>query len=169
MAKRQWKQMTRCLRLSAQELTRRGRPTKGNEGIQKIHEKIVAIFPDWSSMKKRDAIVSFAKLAVIQSVPQPRKRSWKQIQKERDAFYASREWMTLRYEVLKEFGARCLVCGRTARDGIKIHVDHIKPRSLFPELELAKENLQVLCEDCNKGKSNRDDIDWRSYLPERTQ
>ena len=51
-----------------------------------------------------------------------------------------------------------MVCGSTER----IHVDHIKPRSKYPELELDINNLQVLCEDCNIGKSNIDETDWRT-------
>jgi len=43
----------------------------------------------------------------------------------------------------------------------QIHVDHIKPRSKFPELELVFDNLQVLCDDCNIGKSNVDSTDFR--------
>ena len=78
------------------------------------------------------------------------------------AFYESREWRNLRYKVLKKHGAKCQCCGRSAKDGIIIHVDHIKPRSKFPELELNEDNLQILCEDCNLGKSNRDDTDWRA-------
>jgi 5-methylcytosine-specific restriction endonuclease McrA len=42
-----------------------------------------------------------------------------------------------------------------------MHVDHIKPRSRFPHLELSLDNLQVLCAACNVGKGNRDEIDWR--------
>jgi len=47
--------------------------------------------------------------------------------------------------------------------GIVIHVDHIKPRSRYPELSLEIENLQVLCEDCNMGKSNVFETDWRVF------
>lgn len=43
-----------------------------------------------------------------------------------------------------------------------IHVDHIKPRSKFPELSLVQSNLQILCADCNLGKSNKDQTDWRT-------
>jgi hypothetical protein len=78
-----------------------------------------------------------------------------------DPFYESREWRELRYRVFKEHGGKCGLCGRTAKDGAVLHVDHIKPRSKHPELELVFENLQILCEDCNLGKSNRDDSDWR--------
>ncbi|WP_242637203.1 HNH endonuclease [Enterobacter cloacae] len=42
-----------------------------------------------------------------------------------------------------------------------MHVDHIKPRSKFPHLALEITRFRVLCEDCNKAKSNADDIKWR--------
>ncbi len=77
-------------------------------------------------------------------------------------FYESREWLQLRYAVLKQYGARCMVCGATRGDGVHMHVDHIKPRSKYPELELEQSNLQVLCRPCNLGKSNIDDTDWRT-------
>lgn len=44
-----------------------------------------------------------------------------------------------------------------------IQVDHIKPRSKYPALELVESNLQVLCKQCNHGKSNIDQTDFR-YL-----
>ena len=49
-------------------------------------------------------------------------------------------------------GARCRLCGVTPQDGVKLHVDHIKPWSKGGETIL--ENLQVLCEICNIGKSD---------------
>lgn len=67
-------------------------------------------------------------------------------------FYRSQAWRSLRIEVLAESNRRCLLCGNSPDNGIALHVDHIKPRSLFPELALEKSNLQVLCEDCNLGK-----------------
>ncbi len=77
-------------------------------------------------------------------------------------FYRSSQWRKLRYQVLKKFDGCCCLCGRSKREhNIVIHVDHIKPRSKYPELELEESNLQLLCEDCNLGKSNRDSIDWR--------
>jgi 5-methylcytosine-specific restriction endonuclease McrA len=77
-------------------------------------------------------------------------------------FYKSSEWRTLRYETLRlaemenrhNGGAACRLCGRTKwGDGATLHVDHIKPRWLYPELALSPANLQVLCADCNVGKS----------------
>jgi len=76
-------------------------------------------------------------------------------------FFKSRDWRELRYKVLSNHGGKCMLCGRGAKDGVVIHVDHIKPRSLRPELELDIDNLQILCDDCNIGKSNKDDTDWR--------
>lgn len=76
-------------------------------------------------------------------------------------FYSSKEWRALRYIVLKESNGCCSVCGRNPIDhGVVLHVDHKKPRSRYPELELQRTNLQLACEDCNLGKSNRDTIDW---------
>ena len=75
-----------------------------------------------------------------------------------DDFYKSDKWRRLRYKVIQKYEGRCMAC--KCRDK-PLHVDHIKPRSLHPELELSFNNLQVLCEDCNIGKSNIDETDWR--------
>lgn len=77
-----------------------------------------------------------------------------------DDFYTSPEWRALRYVALKEYGNTCAACGRGPRDGVKLHVDHIQPRSKRPDLALEIRNLQILCADCNLAKSNRDSIRW---------
>jgi len=92
--------------------------------------------------------------------------------KKSDAFYASWEWKAARYEALKLHGRRCQCCGWRPGDTPLGHlvVDHIKPRSKHPELQLDVSNLQCLCNDCNMGKSNvyeddfRDIEDWFSNL-----
>ena len=58
----------------------------------------------------------------------------------------------LRAMVLMKDGAFCRLCGATPQDGAKLHVDHIKPWTNGGETIL--ENLQILCEKCNIGKSN---------------
>lgn len=73
-------------------------------------------------------------------------------------FYRTREWAELRYKTLVKYGKVCQCCGA---DKVVLHVDHIKPRSKYPHLELDIDNLQVLCETCNVGKSNKDVTDWR--------
>ena len=68
-------------------------------------------------------------------------------------FYATKEWRSLRWEVLSKSDGRCAMCGHTAQtSGRSMHVDHIEARSKRPDLELHIANLQVLCEDCNLGK-----------------
>jgi len=79
-----------------------------------------------------------------------------------DKFYVSREWRELRVRVLEKYECECMMCGRSPRiHKVVIHVDHIKPRSFYPELSLEFNNMQLLCEDCNLGKSNKYDTDWR--------
>ena len=81
--------------------------------------------------------------------------------KHSNEFYNSREWKSLRYKVLVAARGKCECCGSSSKNGIVLHVDHIKPRSKYPELALEFSNMQVLCEMCNIGKSNKDDTDWR--------
>lgn len=80
-----------------------------------------------------------------------------------DDFYTSWEWKRVRYEALRIHGQRCQCCGWQPGDtsGGRLVVDHIKPRRKFPELALDVENLQVLCNDCNMGKSNVYEDDFR--------
>jgi 5-methylcytosine-specific restriction endonuclease McrA len=81
-----------------------------------------------------------------------------------DAFYDSDEWKRFRYRVLSVYGASCMCCGATREDGKKMHVDHVKPRSKYPELALDFDNAWVLCEDCNMGRGNSDEVDYRPHV-----
>jgi hypothetical protein len=78
-----------------------------------------------------------------------------------DDFYLSTEWLDIRYQALKRYGGACQCCGATGTTDNPLHVDHIKPRSRFPELALDITNLQVLCMMCNRGKGAADSTDWR--------
>jgi len=80
----------------------------------------------------------------------------------RDPFFDSLEWKRARYETLVRFGGRCCCCGVDRYSGAILQVDHIKPRSKYPQLALDLSNLQVLCQKCNEGKGNRDETDWRT-------
>ena len=64
---------------------------------------------------------------------------------------------SIRYEVLKRDG-RCLLCGATPQEE-RLEVDHVKPRSKGGGN--GADNLQTLCGRCNRGKSNRDEADFR--------
>lgn len=80
-------------------------------------------------------------------------------------FYFSDQWKRLRYLIFSKRGNRCECCGNSWSPGNPLQVDHIKPRSLFPSLALDPSNLQILCRDCNIGKSNNDLTDWRKEPP----
>ena len=63
----------------------------------------------------------------------------------------------IRYNVLKRDNYKCQICGATAKDGAKLHVDHIIPVSKGGKTVM--NNLQTLCERCNIGKSNKTEND----------
>lgn len=100
------------------------------------------------------------KKLVLRYKPNQPKRKY-QPRKPAQDFYSSKAWKELRYIALKQSGGCCTLCGARACDGVSLHVDHITPRSVDPSKELDINNLQILCQDCNVGKSNRDGIDWR--------
>src|SRR4030042_205633 len=69
-------------------------------------------------------------------------------------FYSSSEWRLIRSKVVKKQGKICKVCGQAIKNDYDITVDHIKPRSLYPEESLKLDNLRVLCRSCNSKKGN---------------
>ena len=77
------------------------------------------------------------------------------------SFYGIEAWRRLRYRALIASDGCCECCGTSPSKGKPLHVDHIKPRSKYPDLELEISNLQVLCDDCNLGKGAWDETDWR--------
>lgn len=77
------------------------------------------------------------------------------------AFLSTYAWRRVRMEALKKYGPKCQCCGATTANGAVMNVDHIKPRKLWPSLALDVSNLQVLCHECNHGKGNWDQTDWR--------
>lgn len=70
------------------------------------------------------------------------------------------KWAELRYAAFKLYGKKCMCCGSIER----LEVDHIKPKSKYPELKYEFDNLQILCKICNIGKSNKDETDWRKSI-----
>src|SRR3990167_8141986 len=76
-------------------------------------------------------------------------------------FYESYEWKRLRYETLMKQGRKCKMCGITPAMGAVLNVDHIRSIKNHWERRLDPANLQVLCGDCNHGKGNWDQTDWR--------
>jgi predicted restriction endonuclease len=54
--------------------------------------------------------------------------------------------------ILKRDSYKCVICGRGKRDGVDLHVDHIKPKDLDGEATI--ENGQTLCAQHNFIKKN---------------
>ena len=78
---------------------------------------------------------------------------------EAEQFYSSPEWNMLRRQVIKQKGRVCAECGRKIKRNDDVTVDHIKPRSKYPDLALVIDNLRVLCRSCNSRKGDREFTD----------
>lgn len=74
-------------------------------------------------------------------------------------FLSTSEWRELKKLVYQTYENKCMKCGCLE----KLHVDHIKPSSKYPELINKFTNLQILCSTCNISKGNRNEIDYRNY------
>ena len=115
--------------------------------------------PDKKEVKQVNKIMVIGKKAKKRNKKKTRQKLNRSDSK---SFYVSKEWRRVRYRVIKKYEGACMACGRSKKEhGIVIHVDHIKPRSKHPNLALHINNLQLLCEDCNLGKSNKCEVDWR--------
>lgn len=73
-------------------------------------------------------------------------------------FYQSYDWRQIRYIAIKKSKGRCMACNRA---DLPLHVDHIQSLRKHWSRRLDITNLQVLCEECNHGKGNWDETDWR--------
>lgn len=111
------------------------------------------------SMKKRDIQECKEYLQVVQDLfnqkTAEQERMLATLPVKRRFMMQQRKLLTdgMRYDVLKRDGFRCQLCGATAKDGIKLHVDHIIPISKGGKTEM--QNLRTLCERCNLGKGNK--------------
>jgi Restriction endonuclease len=59
----------------------------------------------------------------------------------------------LRKQIKKRDKYMCQRCGKVMRDGVGLHIDHIRPVSKGGKT--IPVNLQVLCSKCNGRKSNK--------------
>lgn len=96
-----------------------------------------------------------AKMGAVQKgKPKPWRRGansqfWKGgITKKNQEIRNSLEYKLWRTAVFERDGYTCIWGGRS--HGSKLHADHIKPFSLFPELRFAIDNGRTLCEECHE-------------------
>ena len=78
----------------------------------------------------------------------------KEFENKLHTFYNSKEWKELREQVKRELTPMCPVCGSENN----LHVDHIQPIRYFFEDRLNKDNLQILCGECNLEKGSM--LNW---------
>ncbi|MFR6026911.1 MAG: HNH endonuclease [Christensenellales bacterium] len=81
---------------------------------------------------------------------------WRQTRQGNAEYERSKMNSSIRYDILKRDHFRCVICGRSAEDGVKLHVDHIIPVSKGGKTEYS--NLRTLCDTCNFGKRDKYDI-----------
>lgn len=60
---------------------------------------------------------------------------------------------SLRYDIMCRDNFTCVLCGASAREGVRLHVDHIIP--IAKGGKSTPDNLRTLCERCNVGKSDK--------------
>lgn len=125
----------------------------------RYHEKYPAGSVNANKTKKKR---KKQRLLQRQQIPKPKKQTVEGVDIASTEFLSSFQWRKLRMEALKKYGPKCMCCGATPLDGAVMNVDHIKPRKLWPSLALKITNLQILCHECNHGKGNWDQTDWRS-------
>ena len=118
-----------------------------------LRQKYELIAPILDPAKKEDPVKKPKRKKIVKASPK--------FAMDKNDFYMSWEWRTLRMDVLNHYGRACMSCGET--NG-KICVDHVKSLHTHWELRLEIENLQVLCDACNMGKGAQD-YDFRKRSP----
>ena len=90
--------------------------------------------------------------------------------KKNDPFYTSGAWRNLREQALRRDNYYCQTCMKLVEMGKMIRprnatmVHHLKPRSLYPDLELDLDNLVSLC-----GQHHNQEHPERGFKRERKE
>ena len=65
-------------------------------------------------------------------------------------------------EIMRQGNSKCAVCGRSKRDGVELHIDHIKPKDKGGKATVA--NGQILCAEHNFKKKNYNQTETAKML-----
>lgn len=88
--------------------------------------------------------------------------------KETPRFYSTSEWRDLRIifitKMKKKGKLTCSYCDVSMKES-NVHVDHIKPRSIYPELAMDLNNLAISCQKCNSSKGAKSLSAWSLASP----
>lgn len=131
--------------------------------ICRKYQEAYPVQPSSTAKKQNKAAASLSRQIrhADRSKPSPKKVLSSGVDVTSAAFLSTYEWRKIRMVALTKYGPKCMCCGATPAQGAVMNVDHIKPRKLWPSLALDVNNLQILCHDCNHGKGNWDQTDWR--------
>ena len=122
-------QLSTKIYISANYTSPKGRKSYSKERTFTYNE-IVSVFNQYITLKKQKREYSY------------------QVKMERAKMSDS-----LRYDILRRDNFRCQLCGATAQEGAKLHVDHIVP--VAKGGRTISSNLRTLCDRCNMGKSDK--------------
>lgn len=122
-----------------------------NEDVYNIAINVIVSYttPSGKNTYKKNRIVGYQELCDLYM-------QWRNGKKYDETSKRERRYLTdkMRYDVLKRDNFKCKKCGITAKDGAKLHVDHVIPVSKGGKTTLS--NLQTLCDRCNLGKSDKE-------------
>lgn len=111
---------------------------KTNRAISRIERKLTkqtSLRANWKPLKSHHDVMRHQEMMVLANCSS-------------EVFYRSKEWKKFRFHVLSRRQKVCVIC----KSQHEIQVDHIKPRSLYPDLAFEESNMQLLCKTCNEGK-----------------
>lgn len=83
------------------------------------------------------------------------------VSKKSDPGLSVKNYSMYRVSLTSNIGYYCSYCERRLEHGIEI--EHIKPKDLYPDLELRWDNLLIACRNCNAIKG-RQDINLEEYF-----
>jgi len=120
-----------------------------------ITSELASLLPESCDLQKSNGALALDIAPDVQQLTKEVKEKFNP----RNFNYFSKMFRRMRHEIFVRDGEYCKICGREPIDlceyGKYLSIDHIKPVSKFPELALEPSNLQVLCIECNKEKSNK--------------
>lgn len=148
-------------RLSSKLGTKAARHAKKGHPLSKAHVRSMKALANIGPVTVTRPAASTPVSVQPPRMPKPYRGNY--IDPNSDEFLTSYQWRALRMDAIALHGNSCMCCGAAPGDGngTIINVDHIKPRRTHPHLALDINNLQILCNVCNHGKSNRHEIDFR--------
>lgn len=78
----------------------------------------------------------------------------------------SMRWQRMRASVLDRDGYTCQHCGAS---NTALHIDHVKPRYIWPDLTWEPSNITTLCKPCHLKKTAGDYRRWAPYSDQSTR